>query len=221
MRLTPEDGLRSAKKLASEKWDDYAKANLTYGNTLIPFLGHLPKTIAMGHLLRVNPKLQPVLPVTKDRRRGFMLATIEAAHEANVAWENLDNVTTGAYIWGRDINYTSLKLYTTDTSVFASPGEDFWRCAYLAHVLGETPFKRVWAGRDTSQPTVYGGLVASVDNLRQRIPGWTIIQLKKTVFVECAFVFEIAKRGGSLISEGYGIQPVLTKSQYLDIFTRG
>ena len=47
MRLTPEDGLRSAKKLASEKWDDYDKANRSYGNTITPFLGHLPKTIAM------------------------------------------------------------------------------------------------------------------------------------------------------------------------------
>ncbi len=221
MRLTPEDGLRSAKKLAAESWDDYTRANLTYGNVIIPFLGHVPKTIAIGHLLRVNPKLLPTLPVTKDRRRGLMLATIEAVHEADIAWDDLDDMTTGAYIWGRDINSTSLSLYTTYPSLFTSPDKDFWRCAYLLHVLGKTPFDRIWATRDTTQDTVYDSLMVSVNQLQRRLPGWSVIQLKKTVFVECAFVFEIAKAGGSLISEGYGIQPVLAQSQYLHVFTRG
>jgi|GEM_PF-5975086 len=219
MRLTPEDGLKSARKLAAEKWDDYYIALRTYGGTINQFLGHLPKSVAIGHLLRVNPGLEAVLPISKDRRRGFIYATIEAANKANIAWEELDDVTTCAYIWGRDINETSLWLYTNDTSVFTSPDEDFWRCAYLAHVLGKTPFSRVWSTRDVRQPTVYGSLIASIDNLRRNLPGWPIIQLKKTVFVGCAFVFEIAKRGGSLVSKGYGIQPVPNRNQVMQVFT--
>ena len=218
MRLTPEDGLRSAKKLASEKWDDYQLALRTYGNTINQFLGHLPKSIAIGHLLRVNPALEAVLPITGDRRRGFMYATFEGARIADIAWEDLDDPTTCAYIWGRDINDASSWLYTNNVSVFTSPDEDFWRCAYLAHVLGQTTFSLIWTTRDTLQPTAYGSLISRIDNLRKSLPGWPIIKLKKTVFVDCAFVFEIAKRGGSLVSIGYGIQPIPNQNQIMQIF---
>jgi len=208
MALTPTDGLLTAKKLAREDRSKYNFTNQRFGRVLNKYVGHLPNSVSFGHVMWVNPALESTPPVTKDRRRGYLYATIAAVRKANIAWEQLDDVLTCSYVWGRDINETSLNLYTTNPNIFSSPNEDFWRCAYLAHILGPTAFSVIWSSRNTELDTVYAGLLYAVNNLSRMLPGWPILKLKKEVFVGCAYVFEVAKQGGSLTTEGFGIQPV-------------
>ena len=218
MALTIESGRVSARQAAAGSTTLYQQGVEKFGKIITAYLGHFPKALAYGHLLRVNPKLENAPEIPPDMRRGFMLARRPYALNADVDWERLDEPRIGAYIWGRDVNDASQTLYTANTSLFSSPDTDFWRTAYLKHALGDSPFQQLWDARDTSQPAVYDSLLYAVNNLRRRLPGWTIIKLKKTVFVDCEYAYQIALRTGSLTTEGFGIQPVLTENNFTEVF---
>jgi hypothetical protein len=147
-----------------------------------------------------------------------MYATINMARSAGVEWERLDEPLVCSYTWGRDINADSKALYQEQTALFPEPSKDFWKCAYLKHVLGNGAFSVIWGLRDLSQPTVYDSLLYAVNGLSRSLPGWPIITLKHTVLVGCPYVYELASRGGKMKSKGYGIEPVLTESQYKQVF---
>lgn len=218
MTITITSGQRSAYRSALDATSDYRKAKLKFGRLIDPYRGHAPKALGLAHLLRVNPTLEVAPTPTKDRRRGFMLATIGMARTAGIDWENLDEPLTCAYVWGRDINADAKSLYFENTDLFPQSNSDFWKCAYLKHVLGNAAFSVVWQARDTTQSTIYDSLLYAVNPLRKSLPGWPIIKLRHTVLIGCAFVFEVAKRGGGLTSEGYGIEPVLKKASYQQVF---
>lgn len=218
MHLTIESGQISAKQQALAATVLYREAVAKFGRTLDPYNGDAPKSLGISHLLRVNPALEVSPTPSSDRRRGFMYATVNMADEAGIPWENLDEPLTCAYVWGRDINSDSKSLYSANTSSFSSPNPDFWKCAYLKHVLGNTAFALLWQSRDKTQATNYNALLYAVNALTRSLPGWPIIKLRKTVLYECAYVYELAKRGGGLNSTGYGIQPVLQKSGYEQVF---
>lgn len=219
MTLTIENGKVSARTMAAKSTRLYQEASEKYGRIILPYLGNFPRALAMGHLLRVNPNLEDAPEITKDMRRGLMLARRQYAVEAGVKWTKLDTPRTGAYVWGRDVNDASQTLYTANQSLFSTPGEDFWRSAYLKHVLGDVPFQMVWDTRETTYDTVYESLLYSVNAQRRRLPGWTIIKLKKVVFVDCEFAYQIAQRMGTLTTEGFGIQPVLTQGNFEEVFS--
>jgi hypothetical protein len=218
MTTTLEEGRRYAAKKASEDWNTFVKGNRQFGRMLNSYCGHAPKSLGLGHLVNTNPTLNPSPDFTPDRRRGFMFAPISAAQDANIAWENLDDPTTCAYIWGRDINAVSLNLYTSNQTLFAEPNEDFWRCSYLAHRLGETPFAMLWSSRDKTQSTVYDGVIYTVNTRLRGLPGWSVVKLKRVIFFDCEHVFALAKRGGNLLTKGFGIQPVLSMTNMQHIF---
>lgn len=218
MRLTIESGQISARQQALAATSLYREAVAKFGRTLDPYNGDAPKSLGISHLLRVNSSLETAPTPSTDRRRGFMFATVKMAEEAGVSWEKLDEPLTCAYVWGRDINSDSKNLYAANKSLFVSPNSDFWKCAYLKHVLGDTAFAMLWQSRDKTQATNYDALLYAVNNLTRSLPGWPIIKLRKTVLVDCAYVYELAKRGGGLTSSGYGIQPVLRKSSYEQVF---
>jgi len=102
--------------------------------------------------------------------------------------------------------------------LFTTPNEDFWRCVYLRHRLGPAVFDALWSARDTSQPTVYDGLLYAVNNRTKRLLGLSVVELKNVVFMDCAYAYEITKMGGSLQTKGYGIEPVLTQNDTLRVF---
>lgn len=213
------EGIRSAKLKATQSRTLYQKAVEIYGRTIQPLLGHFPFGLALGHLLQVNPALSSTPPSTTDRRRGFMYAPFQESRKANVSWESLDKPLNAMYIWGRDVNRCASSIYTQNSSLFSSPGVDFWRTTYLKHVLGDSSFKLLWALKGTTEDTVYGNLVYAVNSMNQsNIPGWPINRLKTTVLLNCQYVFEISKFRGKLITKGYGIQPVLDKDAMTQIY---
>lgn len=218
MAITIESGARSAKFKAAQDSNIYREADNKFGGFLNPYLGDLPKGFAIGHLLRVNRKLLASPPFTEDRRRGFMLATINMARESRIEWSQLDDALTCGYVWGRDINSDALSLYTTYGDLFSKPGDDFWRTAYLRHVLGDTAFKALWGTRDTGQATIYDSLIYAVNARKKSLAGWPVIKLKNTVLVGCEYVYQIAKRAGSTTSKGWGIQPVMSRANMLQVF---
>lgn len=218
MRLSIEDGQATAKQQALNATVLYREATLKFGRMLDPYCGDAPKSLAISHLLRVNPSLEVAPTPSQDRRRGFMFATAGMAEDAGIDWTKLDTPLTCAYVWGRDINRDSKALYIANQTTFAAPNSDFWKCAYLKHVLGDTAFSILWQSRDTTQSTQYNALLYAVNVLTRSLPGWPIIKLRKTVLVECAYVHELAKRGGGLTSTGYGIEPVLKKTSYEQVF---
>ena len=218
MTLTVESGLRSAKLRASESVKTYDDGNRLYGRLLEAYRGDAPRGLALAHLVNVNPLLEPIPPVLRDRRRGFMKATVTMSIEAGVGWEELDDTTTCAYVWGRDINSDSLNLYTTNQSIFSSADRDFWSTSYLKHRVSDPVFSFLWNIRDTSQSTVFDSIIYRVSTLRKNVLGFPILMLKKIVLYDCQFVVELAKAAGTLSSTGFGLQPVLGMSAMQQVF---
>lgn len=140
MLLTPENGQQTAERQALASTGTYQQAQRQYGRLLDPYLGDAPRALGLAHLVRVNPKLEMTPTPSKDQRRGFMFATISSANTAGIKWEKLDDPLTCAYVWGRDINATSKKLYQEQSYWFPAIGADFWRCSYLRHVFGKLLF---------------------------------------------------------------------------------
>ena len=218
MSLTVERGQQAAAKKALSSDALYRQAQRMYGRTIAPYQGDAPRALGLAHLTMVNPKLLSAPTPTSDRRRGFMLATAAMAKVAGVTWQALDDPLTCAYVWGRDINADARNLYSTQSYYFPTVNDDFWKCAYLKHILGDSRFSIVWNTRDTTQDTVYDSLLYAVNNTARSLPGTTVVRQKKLVLLDCAYVFEMAKRGGGLRSSGYGIEPVLNKSNYQQVF---
>jgi len=196
----------------------YEAASNKFYSFILPYLNDAPKGVAIGHLLRVNRELLASPSPTKDRRRGFMYATATMAKQAGISWEQLDDVLTCGYVWGRDINNDSLSLYTTNQDLFTIPNEDFWRCAYLKHVLGDTNFSTIWRERHVATPSVYDSLIYAVNARKKGLPGWPVIKLKREVLVGCEYVFQIGKRAGTMTTSGFGIQPVLNHNSINQVF---
>lgn len=212
------DGIRSAQVKASQSRTLYQQAVERFGKLVNSYIGHFPNGMAIGHLIQVNPGLKTTLLPSADRRRGFMYAPFQESRNANLDWDSLDQPTNAAYVWGRDVNRIGSRLYTENSSLFSSPGEDFWRTVYLWHVLGDFTFRLVWDIRDTEQATVYDSIIYAVNATSKNFPGWPSYRLKHVVLLDCQFVFEIAKFEGSLKTKGYGIQPVLTKEAMKQVY---
>ena len=218
MTLTVQQGQQAATKKALSSDKLYRQAQQQYGRTIAPYLGDAPKALGVAHLTMVNPKLLSAPTPTKDRRRGFMLATITMARTAGIEWKALDDPLTCAYVWGRDINADARSLYSEQTSLFTTVDDDFWKCSYLKHAFGDAAFSIIWNQRDTTQTTVYDSLLYAVNSMKRSLPGTTVIRQRRLAMLDCAYVFEMAKRGGGLYSSGYGIEPVLTKSNYQQVY---
>lgn len=186
------------------------KAARQFGWLISPMIGHIPMGLALGHLARVNPTLVTIPPITLDRRRGFLNATQDGAREAGLDWTKLDDPTTCAYCWCREMNLGALELYQDNEDLYPTADANFWKTAYLRHVLGAPMFEVVWG---ISGDYVYPALVYAVNATRQ-IP----INIKKTVLVDLPYTFEMASRKGGLYSKGFGIQPVMNKSRTEQVF---
>jgi len=218
MRLNISNGQRCAQRMALNNTELYRDAQRVFGRTIDPYLGDAPKALGLAHLIHVNPKLEIAPTPSKDRRRGFMFTTIAMANVVEVKWEQLDDPITCAFVWGCDINADARSLYSANQTLFTEVNADFWKCAYLKHVLGDMAFQAIWDIRDTSQSTVYDSLLYAVNNLSRSLPGWPVIKLHHQVLVGCAYVFEVAKRSGGLYSSGYGLQPVLKKNNFEQVY---
>ncbi len=218
MSLNSTDGAIQAKKIAADNAHLYQQANQVYGKLIAQYNEDFPKAFALGHLTRVNPSLVTAPPVTTDRRRGFLYAPFDTLASIEVKWENLDDTTVCAYVWGYDINLHAQQLYSPNVKYFPESSSDFWRCVYLRHILGRVPFDVIWASRNPSTIPVYDSLLYVVNNLRRGLPGWNVIKLKRTVFIDCAYSFELALQGGSTTTEGFGRAPVLQQQNMARVF---
>lgn len=218
MSTTPESGALIAKRLAAANYMTYARANGKYGSLIAQYTEEFPKAFAVGHLTRVNPDLEPAPAPTTDRRRGFMFTPITTLASIGVAWENLDNPTTCMYSWGYDVNLHAKQLHEQQGQFFSSPDTDFWRCVYLRHVIGTRTFVTLWNARVREESTVYESLLQGLAQLKRQLPGWPITKLKRTVFIDCAYSFELSAQGGGTTSEGYWRFPVLGRRELTEVF---
>jgi len=218
MSMTVSSGSASARLKASESVSLFDQGNRLFGRLIDTYRSDVPSGLALAHLINVNPDLKEITPIARDRRRGFMKASATAAMDAEIAWKELDDPPTCAYVWGREINKDSLNLYTNNTSLFTTPSKDFWSTAYLKYILGDTLFTTLFNMRDTTQATVYSSILYAVNNLNRSLLGVPIITLKKTVLFDSQFVVELAKKSGTLSSTGFGLQPVLSRDAMMQVY---
>lgn len=218
MHLTPERGQELAEVRARSVTEQYLRAQRLYGRLISPFKGDAPPALGLAHLISVNPTLKDAPTPSKDRRRGFMFATVAMASKAGVKWEDLDDTLTCAYVWGRDINSTALSLYQQKAAWFPTPSIDFWKCAYFKHRFGATNFALLWEQRDKTQETIIDSLLYAVNALKRSLPQMTLAKQKQLGLYECPYVFELAKRGGGMHATGYGLEPVLSKNNYQQVY---
>jgi len=219
MNLTPERGQRQAEIRAREASNLYIQAQRLYGRLLRPYLGDAPPALGLAHVVGVNPTLSATPTPTRDRRRGFMFATIAMANIAGVKWEDLDKPLICAYVWGRDINATARKLYEEKAVWFPTIGKDFWKCAYFRYRFGPVNFATIWSQRDTTKDTIFDSLIYAVNALSRPLQNLTVAQQDSLAFYECPYVFELSNYGGGMYAAGYGLEPVLNKTNYQQVYS--
>ena len=249
MTLTLESGRRSASAKAVTDASLYRSARVRYGRTVSEMSGDAPIGLLLGHVLRVNRALVDDPPIQKDRRRGFMKASITEAGTVDIRSAQLDEPTTCAFVFGREINRAALSLYTTYQSLFTRADDNFWKSAYLYVTLGAATFRYIWNinnpavvrtesavfvssdGRTgnweiqtsvshDSVNTAYDDILYSVNTLSSAPPGWQLTQFKKLVLVDCEYVYELWRRYGASKLSGFGTLPVLRNDQMTTIMNR-
>jgi hypothetical protein len=199
--------------------DLYESANRTYGHLVDKFKQDIPKNLALAHICDVNPGLLYV-PLTQAAHRGFMSTSIAAARRSNVPWGKLPDPLSCAYVWFTDANLTSYTLFTTYSTLFTTPNEDFWKCAYLNVVLEDSAFNALWTlTSPNALPTgVYPQLQAKVKTLRGSLPGWPVLKLQKQVLERMETLFALAKQYGPIVSTSPGRPPYLKGDDASRIF---
>jgi hypothetical protein len=248
MSLTLETGRRSAKAKAEADAALYATARLRYGGNVTEMKGDAPVGLLLGHVLRVNRNLSDTPPVTKDRRHGFMKASISEANTVKIRTAQLDEPPTCAFVFGREINRAATTLYTTYRSLFTQADENFWKTVYLYVTLGPATFNYVWKKANpsvttTSKPVLvfsgrlgnwkmesattkdstnlaYEDLLYAVNTLTSTPPGWNVTSFKKLVLVDCEYVYRLWELYGPSKLGGFGTLPVLSGNQMLTIMNR-
>jgi len=199
--------------------DLYAQANRVYGHLIDKFKQGVPKNLALAHLCDVNPGFLND-PLTQTAHRGFLSTSVAAARRSNVPWGKLPDPLSCAYAWFTDVNLTAYTLFTTYSTLFVTPNEDFWRCAYLNVVLEDAAFNALWVltSPDALTTGVYPQLKAKVSSLRGSLPGWPILKLQKQVLERLETVFALAKQYGPLTSTSPGRPPYLKGDDASRIF---
>lgn len=238
-----------AKQKAIRDKSLYTKAQKRFGGIISPLRGGAPIGLFIGHLLRINPSLKETLPVKKDRRRGFLKASCSEARTVNVAYEQLDDPSTCAFIYSRELNKSATFLYTTYGHVFTEASKDLWKCAYLHTTLENAAFKWLW---DKAYPTIettekpvweshgrgsfgnwkirttttknssndaYSDIIETTKNLTTSPAGYKTTPFKHLIAFECEYVFALWKLYGSG-TFSLGKLPVLSTQQTHSIMGR-
>jgi len=198
----------------------YVLADRKFGFIIDKFKQDVPRSLALAHITVMNP-YNLNAPAIKDYHRGCMLVSIAACRRANVDWNQLTDPLCCAYAWFTDTNRVSYLLYSAYPTLFTTPNEDFWKCAYLKVVIQDAAFDALWTmtGPVAGKPDgIYGQLKAKVETLKGSLPGWTIPKLRKRVLLDLETTFALAKLYGPLTSTGPGRPPYLNGDDTSRIF---
>lgn len=197
----------------------YQTASRGYGPLVDKFRQDFPKNLALAHICYVNPNLYND-PALKNADKGFLGTSVAATRRTNVPWIRLSDPLTCAFVWFTDANLSSYTFYMSHPTLFLTPNEDFWKCAYLNIVLEDAAFESLWGlinplAGDTD---IYGQLRSKVQSLRGGLTGWPIIKLQKCVLQDLEVVFALAKTYSPLTSSGFGRPPYLKSNDASRIF---
>lgn len=250
MSLDLQTGLRAADDKAVREASLYANARRQFGNSIEQMRGDAPTGLLLGHVLRVNPALSLAPPVKKDRRVGFMKASISEAKTVNIRTAQLEEAPTCAFVFGREINRAATTLYTKYRSLFTLADSNFWKCVYLYVTLGATLFETLWSQASPrvtkivepvyvvpsrarrgnwklesttthdSTNAAYTDLLYVVNDLTSAPPGWRLTEFKKLVLLDCEYVYALWRRYGASKLSGFGTLPVLRNDQMRTIMNR-
>ncbi|RKY28737.1 MAG: hypothetical protein DRP83_00115 [Planctomycetota bacterium] len=250
MSLNLESGKRAATAKAAKNSGLYATARRRYGGNITAMKGDAPLGLLIGHVLRVNPALEDAPAIKRDRRRGFMKASINEARTVDIRDVQLDEPATCAFVYGREINRSASSLYTTYPSLFTRADRNLWKCAYLFVVLGAPIFNFIWQKanpiiKTTKEPvfvrsgrggrgnwkieeevekssinTAYDDILYAVNSMTAAPPGWRLTEFRKLVLVDCEYVFELWRLYGPEKMVGFGTLPVLSYDQMRTIMNR-
>ena len=84
--------------------------------------------------------------------------------------------------------------------------------------MGPSIFQDLVAKRDPDAEDVYTGILNHVESRASGLPGWSVVKLKKTIFDDCEYVYNLSTSAGSLASSGWGKQPVLDSAGMQQVF---
>jgi len=233
-----------AKQKAKRDKTLYTRAQKRFGGIISSLRGGAPIGLSIGHVLRVNPKLEKTPAIKKDRRRGFMKASYSEARTLNISFEQLDDESTCAFIYSRELNKSATFLYTTYGHLFTKASRDLWKCAYLRTTLGDSVFKWLW---DKACPTittteepvwktsgnwkietktvkdssndVYGDILQATEKLTSAPAGHKTTPFKHLILYDCNYVFYLWKLYGAG-TFSLGKLPVLSTQQMRLIMDR-
>lgn len=184
----------------------FKKVSSIYGGYVDTYKSDIPRSMVLAHILRTNPSLA-ILP------EGVMRVDITAAKNYSVPKKNLVRDAASIYVWCRQLNEEAHILYTNNSSLFASPYTDLWKCAYLRTSLRPRSFDVLW-NLASPRSNVYETLLAYVDTMTQSVVDWPVRQLKKFVLYDCEFAIQLAANQGPIVSTNTGREPIPPAEHY-------
>lgn len=200
--------------------DKYLKAESKFGSWVGKYRGQVPRGLIYGHIMLVNPTIS-TNPTPKNNCKGFLMTPFSAALEFGIDYDSMLWPEKSAYAFGRAFNQASSLLYTNHKDMFLEPTEDFWKCAYLLWTLGGSPFDFIWKeSLPKTAGKVYPELVYTVNDTPMSFPGWPSNLLKKAVFTDCEYVYEVCRRHGGFRTDGFGREAYLDAYQATQLFQK-
>lgn len=182
-----------------------------YGSFFDLYRGPIPASLCIAHTANVNSSLEDSPLPNLEYRRGFCKAGTVVADQAGIALSSLDIPRIAAYSWCKEVNQESAYLYTTNTTLFKTFEEDFWRTLYLKHRLGSFAFNQIWSKTTPVTGSLYSSLLNTVSTLNSNLVPWTAQQLQYLVFFDCEYVYWLGMQLGRFISTTYSAAPSMSQ----------
>lgn len=218
MTFTRVTGSAMARELAKHNSQRFVLARQRYVGAVSQYCQDVPQSLVYAHVTRVNPSFDPapVAPETKDNplianTTGFLRLPITYLKDHGLTVYMVNDAETCAWAWLKSFNEDSKYLHKTYPNLFPASNEDFWRCAYARTSLGDVLFDYLWTECNVTSDHashVWDHITEVVDLRTKTIGSLTAADLKKYLFLEFDYVFQLAKKYGPIHSTGFGKEPI-------------
>jgi hypothetical protein len=218
MSYTKVTGISMARELVKHNAQRFTMARQRYIGVAGQYCQDVPQTILFAHITRVNATfdMAPVAPAAQDNPLiantvGFLRLPITYLKDVGLTAYMVNDPETCSWAWLKAFNEDSKFLHKTYPDLFPTANEDFWRCAYARTALGDVLFGYLWSESEITSlhaSNVWNHILEVLETRTKAIGNLTVAQMKKYVFFEFEYVFQLAKKYGTVQSTGFGKEPV-------------
>lgn len=207
-----------ARELVKHNAQRFVTARQRYIGVAGQYCQDVPQTLLFAHLTRVNATFDtaPIAPPAQDNplianTAGFLRVPITYVKDAGLTSYMVNDAETCSWVWLKSFNEDARFLYKTYPTLFPASNEDFWRCAYARTALSDVLFGYLWSESSITSEhagNVWRRILDVLETRTKAMGNLSASQLKKYVFFEFEYVFQLAKKYGTVQSSGFGKEPI-------------